>query len=236
MDDIFFETSIKQFCIQNKMKSTTYISSAKKIVRVLYLELNLPQTAESNISDLVNFAKKKPQAVEVAFYNVFKRFRKNNNASTSHLASVLRKILQIAGMDKTRLKIPPKNKKNKRLSQPRFFYPKRLKTLPEGSSVLLFVDDRLAKCLRYFPIKSILTKTVMLRYWVKFLSQFKSNLRELDMSIYKFSLKTIIKRMKSIVKTNDDVCNLHHLFYKINDEWDITVKQLKTHFNVKKTT
>lgn len=225
-DQIGFRESSDEWCQKNYPKPTKEILSILgNIFELLHTELKI-NTQEPDINDIQNMVNTDKLLVEKAFHDIFIKLRKDKSTSTINIiVCVARKALLIMGMNKDRLKIPAKEKEKKDE-----YLPLELRKLPEDSSIRVFVNERLENSKKNFNLKSDMTKKTMLRYWVKILSCFGS-FEKFNVDNIDFSLENVVKKVKSVIISNYYVIYLHHLFYGINDEWNIKLKELKKNFD-----
>lgn len=239
MDDFIFEDSVNLWCKNNNLNTKAKISTAITVLKALYIEITNNEIYKKNkinsdINDIIIIVRQDPIFIEKTFYKIFKQFRVNKKNSTIlTMASISRKILSIMGMDKKRLKIPPKyNNETDKTKKNKNILPKTLKSLSNDHKLIIFINERLDLAIKNFNCNSDISKRIMLRYWSLILKTF-CDINNFNVDNCDFSINNVIKIIKPIIKNNYYVIYLHHLFYKINDDWDITIKELRLKLNIK---
>ena len=228
MDQIAFEESIKKWCTENLDKvNKEKISTLNKVLWILYQELEI-ENNNSDISDIIEIANKNQELIEKAFFKTFSKLRsKLSDKTILAFASIARNVLEKMGLNKKKLKIPPKNKigdvKNN-------IFPMIIKELPETNSTKKFILERFEQSKKNTGCKSKVSQKIMLRYWSSILKCF-GNLNEIEMENIDKSVQNIVNIVSPIVKSNYHIIYLHHLFFCINEEWNIKISKLKTYFN-----
>lgn len=231
IDQIGFRESCDKWCDENYPNCSNEIKSViGNIFELLYDELKI-NTSDANILDIKKIIDIDQLSIEKSFYDIFIELRKKKSNNTiNSFVCISRKALFIMGMKKERLKIPAKTEK-----ETKDYLPIELRKLSENSPVIIFINSRIDNANKCFNLKSQMTKKIMLRYWVNILSCFGC-LENLDINNIDFSLNNIVETVKHIITSNYYIIYLHHFFYKINDEWNIKLKELKPYFNnIKKT-
>lgn len=201
-------------------------------MRKIYDELNI-DSDNPHISEICEFIKNDSIKIEKAFYFAFDKLRETKNSNTIlTYASTARNALAIMGMNKKRLKIPPKKKiETDNISDIKL--PLRMRNLSNDNKMVQFINDRFKYATEKLNCKSKHAQTTMLRYWVTILEQF-GDLNTLDMDKIDLSMKNVIDIVKPIINSEYYIIYLHHLFFGINDEWNIKVKILHEYIGLNK--
>jgi integrase len=245
MEDINFADSVKEWCIKHYPSYTnSIISTLINTFSLLYNELQL-ENDDPNIADIQELIVDNSNDIEKAFFNIFIKLRESkSDSSILTMASILRKALELMGMDKARLKISPKKKEKQVIKQEQQqdipqdiinLLPTSIRNLPHDNLLLIFIVNRFGKVKENSNCKSIHAKKIMLRYWVSILKQFGS-FEDFDPDLIDFSLSNIINIAKPVIINDYYVIYLHHLFYGIHESWIIKIKELKTHFDIETLT
>lgn len=232
MDQTKFEESVKKFINENYEKAdNNVISTLCSILVEIHYNLNL-KAFDNTIDDISIVISTKPELLYDSFYKTFKMFRDKYKDSTfRNKLCIVRNALGKLGANKKKLKVPSREKEIKVKEEEIYnLFPKILKNC-NNKELLKFIENRFHKAVNNTGCKSIQSKKIMLRHWGKLLCVF-GNLEELKIIELDFSFDVIIDKMNEHIKTSYDLIYLHHLFYRMNDEWDIKIKELKTYFEI----
>jgi integrase len=231
-----FEENIKQWYTHfyNKTELTNIdksnLSHLYITLNAILNELEIKEESKSidELKKLINVDKIK---IEKAFYNAFNKMKTIKSQSTLKVsASICRKMLNELGMDKNKL-ILPSNKKEKK-KQENNELPIDLKDIKNNTELYKFILDRFNFVKNQTRCRTLQTQKVLLRYWVNLLQAF-GDLKTLNPNDLDFSIKNVTKIAQKVVINDYYIIYLHHLFYKLNDEWNIKLKDLKSYFTIK---
>jgi hypothetical protein len=165
------------------------------------------------------------------FYNYFEKMEKIKSHSTIKVASsVCRKLLNELGVEKNKLKTPCFKKENIK-EKPQNELPIDLKDIKNNENLYKFIFDRFNIIKNHTRCKSLQTQKVLLRYWVNIFQSF-GDLKTLNPNNLDFSIKNVIEIVKNIIVNDYYIIYLHHLFYEINNEWNIKLKDIKKYFPI----
>lgn len=232
MDEIEFHENVREWCSKNYPSVTeAIISNISTVFTQLYHDLEIKKI-RSSVSDIQEIVKDDPSKLEKAFYSTFVKLReKKTNGTILTIASIARKALEIMGMNKKRLRIPPRESTKVIDNSLEKILPLQLRNLPEDAKIREFVTERFEYSKKNLHCKSLHAQKIMLRYWTKILEQF-GKLEELDMNTIDLSIKNIVKITKPIIVNSYYIIYLHHLFVGINDDWNVKIKDIKSHFEI----
>lgn len=230
MDDFKLQISIEEWIKENYESIPNATKST--LVNILIQIYNACDVEYKTniITDLNKIIKINPQILEKAYYQVFKELREEKSDSTIKTSScITRKALTLFGADKTKLITPTKKNDIDTIQK---ILPKSIEILHDDTPIKKFIIDRFNHVITQTNCKSKITKKTMLRYWANILVCF-GDLKILDINNLDLSITNIVKNVKPIITSDYYIIYLHHLFYKITDEWDIKIKDLKTYFDIK---
>ena len=182
------------------------------------------------IEDLITIIKINSEILERGFYKTFKELRNERSGSTiNSIACIVKKALIKLGANKDKLIIPTQIKEISESD----IYPKIINDLSDDIFIKKFIIDRFNNAKKYIKCKSKNTQKVMINYWVNILKCFNENIEKIDVNNLDLTLENVVNIVKPIIKSKYYIIYLHHLFYKINDEWDIKISDLSIYFDIK---
>lgn len=221
IDDFTLEESINTW-ITNEYPDVNKTSKSIliKVLNEIYNSIEI-NGKTYDINELKLIYQINPKLVEISFYEVFKKLRESMSDSTiRNMACISKKALGIMGIDKSKLIVYSNSKEHIKKNTE---IPEQLR---QNKNMEKFIIERFNECKYTTGCKSDITKKTMLRYWISIMKCF-GNLKELNPYELDLSLYNVLNVTKDIITSEYYIIYLHHLFYKINDEWDIKISILK---------
>lgn len=201
---------------------------------MLNLMYDLLEIKNKNIEEIINLINIDNKKIEKYFYDTFLKLKESKSKSTIKVSSsICRKIFNDLGIDKTKL-ITPAYKENKNNSEPD---PddeilKSINYLKINRDLHDFIIKRYNNIKYHSRCKTKQTHKILMRYWINILKSFGDlktiNFNELDLNI-----DNVVATVKPVIINNYYIIYLHHLFYQVNDTWNIKLKELKKYFDIK---
>jgi integrase len=222
IDDFTLENSINEWIDNNYPNANkTSKSILIKVLSDIYNNIQI-NGKTCDINELKLIYQINPKLVETSFYEVFKKLRTTMSDSTiRNMTCISKKALEIMGIDRNKLvvfsTIKTVEKKNN-IDIP--------DTLKQNENMEKFITERFNECKYTTGCKSDITKKTMLRYWVNIMKCF-GDLKYLNPYELDLSLDNVLETTKEVINSEYYIIYLHHLFYKLTDEWDIKISYIK---------